>query len=293
MAPRAKQNTCIPKAYIPPNGMKPNDLRKYMHQGHSLGYTKNESSIIKASIMLGKSSKPAPLRVVKGELDRVVENVVLPLFKHSPSLVATSFEWGYVVGKHCSVEDVGEGAGPSSLPSWLERPGCVKIDSRGKGKPGGLVKVARDLCTSCVLPSPKTKILVPNGVALRRSGKAFWQLEFVLHAKVVGRPGQPGGSWELHEGAACQRLRVGVMLHQLLFYLSEGFVSERQYPFDVAWDSQQHVVMHLCESKRGCATPWHLAMGGHAENLLRHVQFVEDRGKHLAHHYAQQPQPRW
>lgn len=168
-----------------------------------------------------------------------------------------------------------DGAGPAEVTYWIERPGCVKFWDKKKGA-DSLGKAAAELLTCCVFTAAGSKIDYSGAhregtrdrvVQHSMQAKGYTKLVFWLRASKERQAGEDG-TWvpcvDQQEGW----FRVEMLLHQLIFYLKEGYQDPRLSPFDVGPFDQRRVIMHLCEQPR-CCCPWHLHLGEKSENMLR------------------------
>jgi hypothetical protein len=267
----------------PPVGLTESQFREYLAMTKLLpamgrGARGQPFFLLKANeVGRGRSRGVFIFKVARTECPLLLELVILPLFTESRQLHLVEYNRNALDLLHRGLQPpVNEGgAGPSEVMYWIEKPGCVKFWDKKKG-PDLKGKAARELLTCCVFTGARSKIdysgaqregTRDRAVQHSMQAQGYTKLVFWLRASKERQAGEDG-SWvpcqDMQEGW----FRVEMLLHQLIFYLKEGFQDPSMCPFDVGPFDQRRLVMHLCEQPR-CCCPWHLHLGRKAENMLR------------------------
>jgi len=119
---------------------------------------------------------------------------------------------------------------------WIEKPGCVKFWDKKEG-PGLKGRAARELLTCCVFTGARSKIdysgaqregTRDRAVQHSMQAQGYTKLVFWLRASKAGEDGSWVPCQDMQEGW----FRVEMLLHQLIFYLKEGFQDPSMCPFD-------------------------------------------------------------
>ena len=254
----------------------------------------------------------AVLSLSKAEWMAVLVAVVMPFFVSAPRLLSPSWPGSVttVVGWHnggnASPVDAPSSSAP--MPTWLERPGLVKLDKRSGAK-------RKEICTACVYPSVRGKVrhtdqgqAYPRRVKWWYAGKSstrpndrYVWLTFRANAKVVAGPGKAARKsrstglkrsflgWVGMQNARSQDVVVGLYLHNLIYYLKKGVKYWDDMPFANRPVGRGHVVLHLGECRKGCCCPWHLKLRPHRENRVRYLRAYKNRGRLRDFSYAEAP----
>ena len=226
----------------------------------------------------------------------VLALVVMPFFLCSTQLLAPTFPGAAVLERwHRRGVASQEEAGPSNPPTWLQRPGLVRLDPRS-------AKKRRELVTACVLPAVASKVEHTTQQG-RPSRHVSWRatpigpvVTFDLVATQVAGPVRRTGRWGALAGQAQATHRVEVSLHSLVHFMSLGEVDWQDVTAgpDPVFQGQlvggqDFVVMHLGECDPRCCCPWHLRFGGKAENKARGERARKRKGVHCDFAYPTAP----
>lgn len=243
-------------------------LTAYLRQQHPLKRLERDQGLLRATKVDGGKRVSRIFSVSRQEWASVLSLVVLPFFQCSRELYAAVFVESNLRLLHrgklipFSGEDLGEG--PSSLPTCLSRPGCVKLwDKKGEWEERRGGKKRKELCTACVFPAARSKIVHPVDKSVSWSiVEGYYKVSFKLEALIVAEVNR-SGSWVAKKSRLLTH-SVELRLHHLIWYLSTGCQSWQECAL-----TQSQVILHIGECKPGCCCPWHLKLGTKSENEKR------------------------
>lgn len=228
-------------------------------------------------------------RVGRAECEATLCQVVMPFFMCSRQLLSPTWpgveqviEWHQAdvdPSRGCPAKVVGQQYVVGAGDCWLQRPGLARLDPRGSKK-------REQLKTACVYPAAGSKLAFPPGrhVKHRLTG-LYYELEFFVVAREVAGKGQVEPGWVGTSDTVERSVRLVMYLHQLMFYLAQGYTGVSQIPC-----GQHDVLMHLGECKGCCCCPWHFRLGSKRENKLKSNQFRSRKGLNNDIHYGVAPE---
>lgn len=226
-------------------------------------------------------------QVSRAEAQATLCDVVMPFFFRSRQLLSAVWPGaGQVMQWHqedadpqvgCPDKPAGQQYRVGDGECWLQMPGLVRLDPRGKKK-------RKEIESACVYPAAASKLHFQSDRYVRHHVVGgYYEVQLYVAAKVVGREGARG--WVAVSRSAVRRVHLAMQLHQLIFYLVKGYTGLRSIPF-----GQGDVLVHLGECKGCCCCPWHLKRASKRENAFRAIRFRGRKGINNNIDYAADPE---
>lgn len=261
----------------------------YVKETRRLGCLNRPHSFLRCSIVGGAedgSNMAAIIKVNKQEWGDVLDEVVMPCFWDSTSLVSPytlgdermrQLQLGGKNPKRASAREwqgsMGEGG------TWLENLVCVRLDKKGD-------YLREQLFTACVHPAIVEKVEArlhgmgnPKGVEVINYPKGVFRLQFMLKGVIVKVT--DGAAWQDVVNAPSKEHKVVLHLYRLCQFMCKGYYNLEMSPLREPPHDQFMCCMHYCEAKPSgvCCAPWHAGFGTKQENALRGVDARKNRGR--------------